>query len=105
MDLKAFILVATKSQSLTEAIVVKGILFRPGHPGHSAGRVIMKEHAAMELTNKSWAVFSSSGANSGRQAHKIQQPHLLQSINHKSVIHGSIHEKLIFVDSPGLHKC
>src|SRR4051794_36355589 len=79
-------------------------MFCPGHPSHSTGRILMKEHCAMKLTNKSWIVFPSSGTNSRSQAHKIKQPHLLQSINHKTLICGTVHEKLIFVDILGLHK-
>jgi hypothetical protein len=38
------------------------------------------------------------------QAHKIKKSHLMQSINHKAIISGTVHEELFLVDSFGLHK-
>jgi hypothetical protein len=103
VNLKASSMATTKSHCFTEVIVVARILLRPRYPGHSASSIIMKINCAVKLTNKGRAILPGSDRFARLQAHKIKKTHLLQGINHKVIISGTVHEDL-FVDSLGLHK-
>jgi hypothetical protein len=93
----------SKSHGFTEFKIVARVLLLTSHPRHDASGIIMKEHGAMELTDKDWAIVPNSLFITGLQAHKIIQPHILQGINHKAVLGGFMQGKLFLVDGLGHH--
>jgi hypothetical protein len=103
VNLKTMRTAITKSHGLTEVKVFASILLLSSHPSHSASNIIMKENSVVELTDKDWAIHNNTLCTARLQAHKIKQPHLLQSINHRAILSGLEHGMFFRVDGLGLH--